>query len=54
VENGFDPDMPPPRKTGLGLTHARRRLQVRYGEAASLEAGGVDGVYRVVLHFPCE
>ena len=54
VENGFDPDMPRPRNSGLGLAHVRRRLQVRYGEAASLEAGSVDGVYRVVLRFPCE
>ncbi len=54
VENGFDPDMPPPRKTGVGLAHVRQRLQVRYGEAASLEAGSVGEVFRVVLHFPCE
>ena len=54
VENGFDPDMPSPRNTGLGLAHVRRRLQVRYGDAASLEAGSINGVFRVVLHFPCE
>lgn len=54
VENAFDPDMPPPRKTGLGLAHVRRRLKVRYGAAASLEAGSVGDTYRVVLHFPCD
>ena len=54
VENAFDPEMPPPRKTGLGLAHVRRRLKVRYGEAASLEAGSVGDTYRVVLHFPCD
>ena len=54
VENAFDPDMPPPRKNGLGLAHVRRRLQASYGEAASLEAGSVGDAYRVVLRFPCE
>jgi two-component system, LytTR family, sensor histidine kinase AlgZ len=54
VENGFDPEMPAPRKTGIGLVHVRKRLQVRFGEAASLEAGRVESIYRVVLRFPCE
>jgi hypothetical protein len=54
VENAFDPDMPPPRNLGLGLAHVRRRLQLRYGEEAAFDAGAADGVYRVVLRFPCE
>jgi hypothetical protein len=54
VENGFDPDAPPPNRLGMGLPHVRRRLELRYGDAASLEAGGRDGVYRVELRFPCE
>jgi len=54
VENGFDPDAPPPSRLGMGLPHVRRRLQLRYGEAASMEAGGREGIYRVELRFPCE
>jgi len=54
VENAFDPDMPPPRKLGIGLAHVQRRLQLRYGEDAVFDAGAADGVYRVVLRFPCE
>src|ERR1035437_7559101 len=54
VENGFDPDAPPPNRLGMGLPHVRRRLELRYGDAASLEAGGREGVYRVELRFPCE
>jgi two-component system sensor histidine kinase AlgZ len=54
VENGFDPDMPVPRKLGMGLSHVRRRLQVRYGEEASFDAGVYGRVYRVALRFPCE
>jgi hypothetical protein len=54
VENGFDPDAPPPNRLGMGLPQVRRRLELRYGGAASMEAGGRAGVYRVELRFPCE
>jgi signal transduction histidine kinase len=54
VENGFDADAPPPSRLGMGLPHVRRRLELRYGPAASMEAGGREGVYRVELRFPCE
>jgi two-component system, LytTR family, sensor histidine kinase AlgZ len=54
VENGFDPDAPPPNRLGMGLPHVRRRLELRYGGAASLEAAGTEGIYRVELRFPCE
>ena len=54
VENGFDPEAPPPNRLGMGLPHVRRRLELRYGDAASMEAGGRDGIYRVELRFPCE
>jgi two-component system sensor histidine kinase AlgZ len=54
LENGFDPDAPPPNRLGMGLPQVRRRLELRYGDAATMEAGGRDGVYRVELRFPCE
>jgi LytS/YehU family sensor histidine kinase len=54
VENAFDPETPAPHNLGLGLAHVRRRLQVRYGEDAVLQAGPADGVYRVRLRLPCE
>ena len=54
VENGFDAEMPPPRSLGMGLSHVRRRLEVRYGEAATLDARAYGELYRVVLRFPCE
>jgi two-component system sensor histidine kinase AlgZ len=54
VENAFDPEMPPARKSGLGLVHVRRRLEVRYGDDASFDASARDGVYRVTLRLPCE
>jgi LytS/YehU family sensor histidine kinase len=54
VENGFDPDAPRPSRLGMGLPHVRRRLELRYGSAASMQAGGREGIYRVELRFPCE
>ena len=54
VENAFDPDALPPNRLGMGLPHVRRRLALRYGDTASMEAGGREGIYRVELRFPCE
>ena len=68
VENGFDPEMPAPSKSGVGLQHVRRRLHVRWGDNAEMDAGPLprppgssgpdaepaEGVYRVVLRLPCE
>jgi len=54
IENAFDPEMPAPRKSGLGLVHVRRRLQVRYGDEALCDAGVWGEVYRVALRLPCE
>jgi hypothetical protein len=54
IENEFDPQSPPPRAGGIGLAHVRRRLAVRYGDEAQLDAAGSGGVYRVVLRLPCE
>jgi two-component system sensor histidine kinase AlgZ len=54
VENEFDADSPPPNRLGVGLPQVRRRLELRYGGAASMEAGAHEGVYRVELRFPCE
>ena len=54
VENGFDADAPTANRFGMGLPHVRRRLELRYGGAASMEAGGCEGIYRVELRFPCE
>ena len=54
LENAFDPESIPKNSLGLGLTHVRRRLEVRFGKDALVESGAGDGIYRVVLRFPCE
>ncbi|QPQ55831.1 histidine kinase [Allosphingosinicella flava] len=42
----------PGRKGGVGLTNARARLGLRYGLAASLETGRLDGGYRTIIRLP--
>ncbi|MEO8372087.1 MAG: histidine kinase [Candidatus Solibacter sp.] len=54
VENAFDSDSPPANRLGVGLVQVRRRLELRYGAAAEMQAGAHEGVYRVELRFPCE
>ena len=54
VENAFDPEAAAGRSLGLGLRNVRRRLRVRYGEEAELEAGPAGDRYRVSLRLPCE
>src|ERR1019366_9004944 len=39
LENAFDPEASAPGKMGIGLSHVRRRLQIRYGDDAEFEAG---------------
>lgn len=52
LENAFDPDSPAPRPSGRGLANVRRRLQLRYGDAAALDAAAGEGLYRVLLRLP--
>ena len=56
IENSFDAEAPAPsnRRAGMGLAHVRRRLAIRYGEQAEMDARPSDGVYRVELRLPCE
>jgi hypothetical protein len=54
LENAFDPESVSRHSLGLGLAHVRRRLEVRYGADAAMNAGPLDGIYRVELRFPCE
>ncbi|MDE3167168.1 MAG: histidine kinase, partial [Acidobacteriota bacterium] len=54
VENPFDPENEPPSRLGIGQTHVRRRLAVRYGDRASFAAGAQGEIYRVELRLPCE
>ena len=54
VENSFDPESTPMRRSGLGLKNVRGRLDARYGKEASMHATAEDGRFRVELSLPAE
>jgi two-component system sensor histidine kinase AlgZ len=53
VENGFDPDSPVPRRSGLGLRNVRNRLATRFGDGAHLSAQATENRFRAELVVPC-
>ncbi len=54
VDNDFDADAPPPRKSGMGLANVRARLQARYDHRAKLETETKGTHFRAGLNIPCE
>ena len=52
VENTFDPDAPPKRKSGVGLANVRQRLAARYGNQASLDVKAGGASFRVAIILP--
>jgi two-component system sensor histidine kinase AlgZ len=52
IENTFDPDSTPMRKSGLGLKNVRDRLEARYGKDANMRVSAENGIFRVDLSFP--
>jgi two-component system sensor histidine kinase AlgZ len=54
VENTFDPESTPSRRSGMGLTNVRRRLEGRYGERASMQVSTDANRFRVNLVIPAE
>jgi signal transduction histidine kinase len=53
VENGFDPEAPAPRRSGLGLRNVRDRLRMRYGGTAGVVTSVENNVFRAEMRFPC-
>jgi two-component system, LytTR family, sensor histidine kinase AlgZ len=53
VENGFDPEAPAPRRSGLGLRNLRDRLRTRFGASAGVETSVKNNVFRAEMKFPC-
>jgi two-component system sensor histidine kinase AlgZ len=53
VENGFDPDSPPPRRQGIGLRNVRSRLETRFGSEAKLTAQSHKNQFRAEFTVPC-
>jgi hypothetical protein len=54
VANNFDPDMPPRRRSGVGLANVRQRMEARYGKRARFNAQKVDDRFEVSLEIPAE
>lgn len=54
VENPYDGATSAADRGGVGLENVRRRLRAAYGDEASLQAEGRDGVFRVRLALPAE
>jgi LytS/YehU family sensor histidine kinase len=54
VDNSFDPETPPRRKSGLGLANVRQRLATRYGDHASFLVEKNGTRFHVALSLPAE
>jgi two-component system sensor histidine kinase AlgZ len=54
IENSVDPDAPPSRKGGRGLTNVRQRLEARYGKEAVLRATAEEELFRITISLPAE
>ncbi|MHB8499347.1 MAG: sensor histidine kinase [Candidatus Acidiferrales bacterium] len=52
IENTFDPESAPMRKSGLGLKNVRDRLEARYGKESNMRITAEEGTFRVELSFP--
>ncbi len=54
VENDFDPDCPPPRRSGMGLANVRSRIEARHGTRGHMSITVKGTLHRVDLVLPCE
>ena len=54
VENDFDPEYRPKRRTGIGLPNVQDRLTARYGKDAAFDADVIGTRFRVRLTLPIE
>jgi LytS/YehU family sensor histidine kinase len=54
VENTYDPESTPTRRSGMGLANVRRRLEARYGDRAVLRVAPEAELFRVDLSLPLE
>lgn len=52
VENACDPDRPPSRGTGTGLTNVRARVETLFGHTARVESSATPTHFKVTLLLP--
>jgi two-component system, LytTR family, sensor histidine kinase AlgZ len=53
VENEFDPEQPPARKSGIGLANVRNRLKARFQEQARLDTSSRGNCWTSEVILPC-
>lgn len=54
VENTFDAESAPARRTGLGLQNVRSRVESRYAGEGSMRVTATDALFQVTLSLPAE
>ena len=54
VANNYDPDVPPRRKSGVGLVNVQQRMEARYGKRARFTTNKMDDLFEVKLDIPAE
>jgi sensor histidine kinase YesM len=54
VENTYDPDSPPRRKSGMGLKIVQQRIEARFGAQAAFAISKDANLFRVTMDFPAE
>jgi two-component system, LytTR family, sensor histidine kinase AlgZ len=54
IENQFDPEAPRRRRNGVGLENVRQRLEARYLDHASFQAGATEDQFRVSISLPVQ
>jgi signal transduction histidine kinase len=52
IENNYDPETPPRRRSGVGLANVRQRLLARYGQSASFAVKTEGSRFRVAINIP--
>jgi LytS/YehU family sensor histidine kinase len=52
VENPCDPDRPPSRGTGVGLSNVRSRVETLCGHRASVDVNATEDNFRVSILLP--
>jgi two-component system sensor histidine kinase AlgZ len=52
VENPCDPDRPPSRSTGMGLSNVRSRIETLCGNRANVDVDAAETTFRVSILLP--
>jgi LytS/YehU family sensor histidine kinase len=54
ISNNYDPAPSSKKGTGTGLLNVARRLELYYGNKASINSTKENGIYTVILYIPAD